>query len=121
DVGTFVEDFIEHLGSLGESPSNNLYEDGRYVATPLEAPLAFFAAPRLARGIRNKIGTRGAEVFVFKQRPKIDKQPLVSAIVSESFEPQLVDKYRRLMQKKITSLPFRAVCVENLLTQQGFP
>jgi CRISPR-associated protein Cmx8 len=115
----FVSDFIEHLGTLGETPSGKLYDDGRYIATPLEASLAFFFAPRKARGTSNKIGTRGAEVYVFRQRPKIDKQPLVTSIVNESFEPQLVNEYERLMKKKITSLPFRAICVENLLEKRG--
>jgi len=118
NVENFVADFIEFLGSLS-APSGNLSHDGRYIATPLEASLAFFFAPRKARGTSNKIGTRGAEVYVFRQRPKIDKQPLVTSIVNESFEPQLVDEYERLMNKRISSLPFRAVCVQNLLEHQG--
>jgi CRISPR-associated protein Cmx8 len=117
DTDAFVESFIEHLGTLGDGPSGRVYDDGRYIATPLEAALAFFAAPRLARGVRNKVGTRGAEVYVFKQRPKLDKQPLVTAIVNESFELRLVNEYRTLMEKGIQSVPFRAICVENLVAQ----
>lgn len=117
DADVFVENFIEHLGTLGDGPSGRVYDDGRYIATPLEAALAFFAAPRLARGVRNKTGTRGAEVYVFKQRAKLDKQPLVTSIVNESFEPRLVNEYRTLMEKGIQSVPFRAICVENLVAQ----
>ncbi|MEK6324416.1 MAG: hypothetical protein AABN33_22480 [Acidobacteriota bacterium] len=117
DAGAFVHEFIDYLGRLDAAPKGKLYQDGRYIATPLEAPLAFFAAPRLARGVNRKPGTRGAEVYVFKQRPKQDKQPLVTAIVNESFSRRLVDEYKRLTERKITSLPFRALCVENLLAE----
>ena len=117
DAQAFVEEFIDYLGCLDVVPEGKLNQDGRFVATPLEASLAFFAAPRLARGVNRKPGTRGAEVYVFKQRPKQDKQPVVTAIVNESFSRRLVDEYKRLMERKITSLPFRAVCVENLLAQ----
>lgn len=115
DVSAFVDDFKDYLGALGNPPSDRLHEDGRKISSPLEAPLAFFAVPRIARG-RNKIGTRGAEVYVFrKPRQRSEKQPVVSAIVNETLEPILVDEYRRLIQRKIFSLPFRAVCVQNLL------
>lgn len=117
DAESFVYEFIDYLGRLDAAPKGKLYQDGRYIAIPLEAPLAFFAAPRLARGINRKPGTRGAEVYVFKQRPKQDKQPLVTSIVNESFSRRLVDEYKRLTERKITSLPFRALCVENLLAE----
>jgi len=110
----FVEEFKDFLGTLGNPPSERLYEDGTKIATPLEASLAFFAAPRLARGTRAPIGARGAEVYVFRKR-KAEKQPLVAAIVNESLDPRLLDGYRRLIEKKIYSLPFRAVCIQNLL------
>ncbi|MBA3767229.1 MAG: hypothetical protein H0W99_09620 [Acidobacteria bacterium] len=41
----------------------------------------------------------------------------MTAIVNESFEPRLLDEYKTLLEKQIWSLPFRAVCVENLLAQ----
>jgi len=125
DVQSFVEDHKEFLGTLGNPPSERLYEDATKIATPLEAPLAFFAAPRLARGARPKIGTRGAEVYVFKKR-KGEKQPVVSLVLNESLEPRVLDEYSRIMQKRILSLPFRAVCVQNILAKpsqslyQGF-
>ncbi len=116
DAGVFVDEFTDYLGRLGNASSGKLYQDGRYIATPLEASLAFFVVSRLARGVRAKIGTRGAEVYVFS-KPQNSKQPLVTAIVNESFEPRLLDEYKTLLEKQIWSLPFRAVCVENLLAQ----
>jgi CRISPR-associated protein Cmx8 len=117
NIEAFIEEFVDYLGRLGDAPDSNLYQDARFIATPLEASLAFFAAPRLARGSRAKPGTRGAEVYVFRQKPKQDKQPLVTAIINESLKPQLLNEYRKLMDKRILSLPFRAICVENLLAQ----
>jgi CRISPR-associated protein Cmx8 len=114
DGGAFVDDFMDFLGTMEATPKGRLFDDGRYIATPLEATLAFYIAPRLARGVRDKIGTRGAEAYVFNEQ---GKQRIVSEIVSESLTSQMKSEYNRLLARRVASMPFRALLVENSLAE----
>jgi CRISPR-associated protein Cmx8 len=118
DVQIFTEDFETYLGALPESRQTRgggEYLPQKYVSTPLEAPFAFFVAPRLAQHrviTPDNLGARGAEVYAFR-RPA--RQAEVAAIFNEPLEDDLVTRYEMLQH--IRSLPYRALCIENLLAR----
>ncbi len=118
DVQAFTDDFETYLGALPEprqTRGGGEYLSQKYVSTPLEAPLAFFVAPRLAQHrviTPDNFGARGAEVYVFR-RPA--RQAEVAGIFNEPLEDDLVARYEALQH--IHSLPYRALRIENLLAQ----
>ena len=111
NVEDFTTKFIQELGMLPEPKQGTNYIPEKFISTPLEAGLAFFA-PRLAyyKVGDQTIGMRGAEVYSYARS---GKQAIIREITYESIDEELVEKYKDL--SKIKSFSYRALRVQNLI------
>jgi CRISPR-associated protein Cmx8 len=93
------------------------------INTPVEAALAFYAAPRLAhrQAITDEIynelvqSVQGASVFAYS-RPT--KQPEVRGVYEETYSEEKLQAYLDLNRQGLISPPYRALRVRNLLADQ---
>lgn len=93
------------------------------INTSVEAALAFYAAPRLGHGltiteeIYNELvqSVHGATVFAYS-RPT--KQPEVRGVFEEPYSEEKLEAYLDLSRRGLTSPPYRALRVRNLLAGQ---
>lgn len=105
NVGVFVRKFIQDL-------QKDVFP-GRFISTPLEASLAFFA-PHLAYHQTfdpSSLGVRSAEVYIYR---RAGNQAVVRSVENDFFEEERIREYRQAIQS-IRSMPYKSLRVENLI------
>ncbi|MFN2393797.1 MAG: hypothetical protein ABR566_17775, partial [Pyrinomonadaceae bacterium] len=115
-----VRTFVRETVNTYNKESNNL------ISVPLEAPLAFFLAPRLAHNqeiTSHSFGARGATVFSYKYplkngKPNFNTQPIVAEVFDAALDDSLLVQYKRLL--RIKSYPYKAMRVANLLAGRAW-
>ncbi|XWK89468.1 MAG: type I-MYXAN CRISPR-associated protein Cmx8 [Phormidium sp.] len=108
----FTTKFIQELGELPEPKEGSNYLPEKYIASPLEASLAYFA-PRYAyykTSAADSVGMHGVQVCTYG---RTGKQAVIREISYESIDEEIVERYKDLL--RISSFPYRAMRVQNLI------
>ncbi|MGI9105910.1 MAG: hypothetical protein ACR2G4_06645 [Pyrinomonadaceae bacterium] len=116
-----VPDVIHVRTFIGEIESSYSQSLSTLISTPLESPLAFFLAPKLAHSsvlTPDILGARGACVFAYKRplkkgKPDYQRQPEVKGVFDAPLDDAILQQYQSL--RNLRSQPYKAMRVRNLI------